>query len=243
MQERKEQELPVRACTQQDEHPFQLWAARLSDALGETIAAESPGSIECEVGRRNGGSSHGATTVASLERENDRQAYDKEGDQQWLVATRRRVRLENERLFLQQDVMRQTLEELRLHAAAQARRMKARRVRHRGEVLDETAFWLYAEQEATHQAKRAIGVDPSDDEPAWKWAEKATQEIQPWSSQSTPQAPAPDDVKVLPSGRTIRMLVPNPYYPEASVGRVKLAFVRCKRRIIRYGRLLSGGLP
>lgn len=238
MQERKEQEFPVRACSEQGDDPFRLWAESLSDALGETIAVEGPDNITGKVSHRNGGSSKVAKTAIALAAEDDRQPRDIEAEQDWLGATRRRVRLENERLLLKQEAMRQALEELgRLHSAVEARRTKANGGPHRSEVPDETAIWLYAENESTHQTKAAVQTARRDDEPGS--APKANQQIQLWSSQLTPRVPDSNNVQIRPPARTLRMLLPNPQHQEASVGRATLFLDKWKGRIIRYRRLLS----
>lgn len=264
MQEREAQESQVEVCSPQDEDPFRLWAATLSHALEETSAIDTSSSSDCQVGGRNGASSNGATTAASLEEKDERQRGDEEAEQESLVATWRRVSLGKERLRLEQAAMRQAVEDLgrlleqaamrpavedlgRLRTEVQARRMKAAGNGQRGQdAQDEIVFWLQAEKEPTRQAKEevqgTVEADHRAEEPASKPGEETTQLIQLRSPQSTPQLPIPDNGKTAPSGRTLMMLVPNPQYSEASVSGAKLALVTCKRRIIRYGRHLWGGL-
>lgn len=248
MQEREAQESPVEVCSPQDEDPFRLWAATLSHALEETSAIDTSSSSDSQVGGINGASSNGATTAASLEEKDERQRGDEEAVQESLVAAWRRVSLGKERLRLEQDAMRQAVEDLgRLRTAVHARRMKAAGNGQRGQdAQDETVFWLQAEKEPTRQAKEevqgTVEADHRAEEPASKPGEETTQQIQLRSPQSAPQLPTPDSATSVASGKRLMMLVPHPQYSEASDSGAKHAFVTSKRRIIRYGRHFWGRL-
>jgi hypothetical protein len=245
MQEREAQESPAEVCRRPDEDPFRLWAATLSRALEGTSSPDNSDGSDFQVAASNGASSNGKTTAASLK---ERQPDDEEAEHESLAAARRRVRLEKERLRLEQDAMRQAVEEVsRLRTEVQARRIKAAGDPQRGQgAHDETGFWPQAKNETPRQAKEEIqGTRAAADRaavPVSEPAEETTQQIQLWSPQSTRQPATPDNAKAIPSGKRLKMLIPNLEHSEDSVSGAKLAFATCKRRIIRYSRKLWGRL-
>src|SRR6266480_7730565 len=142
MQERKEQDLAAKDPDPQD-NSFHLWAASLNGALEEPVGANG----------HNGGAPEGQTNVQSPEGPTSRKSRldntpidDKDPDD-WLVAVRRRVRIENERRLLEREAVSHALEEFgRVHAPVEARWSAPTRVRRLDKY--ETLLLRPAEREA-----------------------------------------------------------------------------------------------
>lgn len=242
MQQRREQEPPAEVRSLQGEDDFRLWAAGLSNALQEAAPIINSGSSNGQKRGRNGTPSKGATTDAAPALEDD-QLGDEDIEQEYLLAVWRRVSLQREQLRLEQDAMRQAVENLRLRTEVQARRIRAARNGQTSqEAEDERVFWYHAEEQPARPAREevqgTIRADHLAEEPTSNPAEQTGQRNQLWPPRLTPHPGVLDSDATVVSDEGLMMLLPNPEFGEAPLGGARGAFATGKRRIIRYSRRL-----